>query len=59
MLWARASPLTIRAYIKKYTGKKGLNFGIDRFGKSAPYKDIYKNFELNSENIIKKIKKEI
>jgi len=22
MLWARTSPLTIRAYIKKYTGKK-------------------------------------
>ena len=37
----------------------GLNFGIDSFGKSAPYKDIYKNFELNSESIIKKIKKEI
>ena len=47
------------SFWKKYTGKKGLNFGIDRFGKSAPYKDIYKNFELNSENIIKKIKKEI
>ena len=47
------------SFWKKYTGKKGLNFGIDSFGKSAPYKDIYKNFELNSESIIKKIKKEI
>ena len=35
---------------------KGLNFGIDSFGKSAPYKDLYDNFKLNSENIIKKIK---
>ena len=42
---------------KKYTGNNGLNFGIDSFGKSAPYKKIYEHFELNSENIIKKIKK--
>ena len=26
-------------YWKKYTGTNGLNFGIDHFGKSAPYKD--------------------
>ena len=25
-------------YWKKYTGNNGLNFGIDNFGKSAPYK---------------------
>jgi len=41
---------------KKYTGNNGLNFGINSFGKSAPYKEIYDNFELNSKNIIKKIK---
>ncbi len=44
---------------KKYTGQKGLNFGIDNFGKSAPYKDIYDNFELNSESIAKKIKQKL
>ena len=44
---------------KKYTGIKGLNFGIDSFGKSAPYKDLYDNFKLNSESIIKKIKQKI
>ena len=44
-------------YWKKYTGSKGLNFGIDDFGKSAPYKDIYNHFGLNSEIIVKKIKK--
>ncbi len=44
---------------KKYTGQKGLNFGIDNFGKSAPYKDIYDNFELNLEAITKKIKKKL
>ena len=43
-------------YWKKYTGKNGLNFGIDDFGKSAPYKEIYNHFYLNSENIINKIK---
>ena len=41
---------------KKYTSNNGLNFGINNFGKSAPYKEIYDHFELNSENIIKKIK---
>lgn len=44
---------------KKYTGKNGLNFGINNFGKSAPYKKIYDHFKLNSENIIKKIKEKL
>ncbi len=43
-------------YWKKYTGMYGLNFGIDNFGKSAPYKEIYNHFNLNEESIIKKIK---
>ena len=42
---------------KKYTGKDGLCFGIDTFGKSAPYKEIYKHFGLTSENIASKSKK--
>ena len=46
-------------YWKKYTGLKGLNFGINDFGKSAPYKEIYNHFGLNSENIIKKIKEKL
>ncbi len=41
---------------KKYVGTKGATFGIDEFGKSAPYKDIYKHFGLTAENISKKIK---
>ena len=44
---------------RKYTGLQGLNFGINSFGKSAPYKDIYNNFELNLESITKKIKQRI
>ena len=44
---------------KKYVGSKGLSFGINNFGKSAPYKDIYKYFNLDSKNITKKIIKYI
>ena len=44
---------------KKYTGKNGLNFGIDSFGKSAPYKKIYDNFKLNTESITKMIKEKL
>ena len=44
---------------KKYTSKYGLNFGIDDFGKSAPYKKIFDHFELNSAYITKKIKEKL
>ncbi len=43
-------------YWRKYIGTEGLTFGIDAFGKSAPYKDIYKHFGLTAENISKKTK---
>ena len=46
-------------YWKKYTGANGLNFGINDFGKSAPYKEIYNHFGLNADNIVKKIKKKL
>ncbi|MDB3938743.1 transketolase [Candidatus Pelagibacter sp.] len=42
---------------KKYVGKDGLSFGIDTFGKSAPYKEIYKHFGLTSVNIANKSKR--
>jgi len=38
---------------KKYIGKNGLTFGVDDFGKSAPYKKIYEHFNLTSNHIIK------
>ena len=47
------------AFWKKYTSDNGLNFGINSFGKSAPYKKIYDYFGLNSKEIIKKIKKRL
>ena len=43
-------------YWKKYIGENGIAFGIDEFGKSAPYKEIYKHFGLTSTNIVKKVK---
>ena len=42
---------------KKYVGTDGLTFGINTFGKSAPYKDIYKYFGLTASNISIKSKK--
>ncbi len=47
------------SFWKKYTSNNGLNFGIDDFGKSAPYNEIYNHFELNSKSIIKKIKEKL
>jgi len=44
---------------RKYILNKGLNFGIEDFGKSAPYKEIYKHFGLTTENIAKKVKEMI
>jgi len=38
-------------------GNEGLTFGIDTFGKSAPYKEIYKYFGLTAANIANKSKK--
>ena len=44
---------------KIYWCSNGLNFGINDFGKSAPYKEIYNHFGLESESIVKKNKRKI
>ena len=44
---------------KKYVGSSGLTFGINEFGKSAPYKDIFRHFGLTVSNIASKTKKMI
>ena len=46
-------------YWKKYTGLNGLSIGINEFGKSAPYKEIYNHFSLNSEKIASRIKEKL
>ena len=44
-------------YWKQYVGSSGITFGIDEFGKSAPYKDIFNFFGLVATNIANKSKK--
>ena len=42
---------------KQLIGNNGFCFGLDDYGKSAPYRDIFRYFGLTSENIENKIKK--
>jgi transketolase len=37
---------------QKYVRNKGLNLGIDQFGESAPYKEVYDHFSLSEDKII-------
>ena len=37
---------------KKYVGKNGTTLGIEDFGKSAPYKDVYKHFKLTVDDVV-------
>lgn len=36
----------------KWVGDKGIIIGLDRYGASAPYKDIYKNLGITTERIV-------
>ena len=36
----------------KYIGAKGLSLGIDKFGESAPYKEVYEHLNLSVEKIV-------
>ncbi len=42
---------------KKYIDDENLIFGIDEFGKSAPYKKVFEYFGFNEKNIFQKIRK--
>jgi len=42
---------------EKYVGEKGFSLGMKSFGKSAPIKDLYNNFNLNSNNVVELAKK--
>ena len=42
---------------QKYIKDKGINLGIDKFGESAPYKEVYKHFKLSEEDITNFIQK--
>ena len=42
---------------EKYVGPEGISLGVNSFGKSAPYKQIYEHFNLTSDNVVKTAKK--
>ena len=42
---------------QKFIKNKGLNLGIDKFGESAPYKEVYNHFDLSEEKIVDFIQK--
>ena len=44
---------------QKYIKNKGMNIGIDQFGESAPYKDVYSHFGLSEEKITDFIQKKL
>lgn len=41
---------------REWVGDNGKIIGLDHFGASAPYKDIYKNFGLTAENVAAAVK---
>ncbi len=44
---------------QKYIKNKGINLGINKFGESAPYKEIYKHFKLTEDDITNFIQKKL
>ena len=42
---------------EKYIGSKGVSLGMKSFGKSAPAKALYEDFNLTSDNVVKLAKK--
>jgi len=42
---------------EKYVGSEGSSLGMKSFGKSAPYKAIYENFNLTSDSVVTIAKK--
>ena len=44
---------------QKYIKNKGLNLGIDKFGESAPYKEVYDHFNLTEDKITSLIQKKL
>ena len=42
---------------EKYVGSEGVSLGMKRFGKSAPGKTLFEDFNLTSDNVVKMAKK--
>ncbi len=44
---------------QKYTKYKGINIGIDKFGESAPFNEVYEHFGLSEDKITNLIQKKL
>jgi len=44
---------------QEWVGDSGLIIGIDKFGASAPYQEIYKHYGITSQNIVNKVVKHL
>ena len=44
---------------QKYIKYNGINLGIDKFGESAPYKEVYNHLDLSEEKITSFIQKKL
>ena len=44
---------------QKFKKNKGYCFGIDKFGESAPYKEVYNHFDLTEDKILSIIQKKL
>jgi transketolase len=44
---------------QKYIKNKGINLGIDQFGESAPYNEVYEHFNLTEDKITSLIQKKL
>ena len=43
----------------KFLGRQGIAFGINKFGESAPYKEVYNHFNLSTDKIVSTIQERI
>jgi len=44
---------------ERYVGEDGHVIGIDSFGRSAPYQDLYKHFGLTPENVVNAVRERL
>ena len=44
---------------ERYTGLTGITIGLNRFGASAPYQEIYEHLGLTAEKIVEAVKKQL
>jgi transketolase len=43
----------------KFLGNRGIAFGINKFGESGPYREVYDHFNLSTEKIVSTIQKRL